>query len=448
MKTSTILFLASAVLTVYATPIPDDTTTVASATPPLVSTPSSDPDAAGNSSAPVLSNSSAPVLSNSSVPVLINSSSPGVDNSSTTVSNSSLLADFPADTKVIAVNEGSGNLAAYSGSGALLGNVQASAAAGVVPANTTHTNSTKVASALATDSNGAQTITYNTCRPATDDDLPLIPGYQKLLDAATKFANGQTPTRVYVNDPSYPTVLAHICYVTDTISLTPGTPTCSTTVAVLDAGQSPTGANMTMTHSVQTGQTTEITTTTTQTSSFAFSDTITATVGVPEVEGVSDALTFSTSVENTQGTTTESSHDTQTTDSVSYDSRPGANCPVQANTTTCTYDATGSIDVYITGNVWFEYKTRFRDPYCLQALIQPGAPCAGKNDKHPKNDLNHCYDANSCPTHGHYNWDIAESDTLPDMADRSNPIQIKNGLTSKDTGSYWSDCTNVTSKAN
>ncbi|KAJ7823861.1 hypothetical protein B0H14DRAFT_2597616 [Mycena olivaceomarginata] len=45
----------------------------------------------------------------------------------------------------------------------------------------------------------------------------------------------------------------------------------------------------------------------------------------------------------------------------------------------CTYEATGVIGVYLSGSIWFKYKDYFRDPVCSQSLIQPGAPCAGKD---------------------------------------------------------------------
>ncbi|KAJ6549527.1 hypothetical protein DFH09DRAFT_1320003 [Mycena vulgaris] len=413
------ILYACTLLPVYAIPVPDETS-IAS-TPPALTSVSPSNSVTDNSSASA---------SNLSV-----------------VSNSSLASTFPTGTQRIAVNEGSGNLAAYSSSGALLGHVQASAAIGK---NATSPDTAQVGSgALAGSAVAAATTTtttVKTCRPATSDEITTsestfnqsVPGLQALTDAATKYGGGQKPTRIYVNDPSYPNVVATICYSTDTVNLAPsGSPSCSSEMTNLNADQTNTGQPITLTHSVLTGFKSDVSTTTTKTSQFNWSDTITAQASIPEIMDVSSVNTFSLQISNTQGTSTTTSIDSQTSDKVTYTSRPGVNCPVQANVTTCNYEATGSIDVYLSGSIWFEYKTWFREPGCLQALIQPGAPCAGKGD-HPKNDLNHCYDNNKCPTHGHWNWDI--SNDLPNISDRSNPIQFKNGFKSTDTANYKSDC--------
>ncbi|KAJ6529754.1 hypothetical protein B0H19DRAFT_1274147 [Mycena capillaripes] len=356
----------------------------------------------------------------------------GANSSSTSVSNSSVASTFPAGTKNIAVNEGAGNLAAYDTSGELLGNVAAAAPMGK---NTTSPKAVHVGSGALAAPAAAAATTVNTCRPATNDDLPLIPGYQALSDAGAKHASGQKPTRIYVNDPSYPNIVATLCYSTDTVTLAPnGSPSCSTQVTNLKLDQTSDGQPITVSHGVVTGFKSDVSTTTTKTSQFNWSDTITAKASIPEVMEVSSVQTFAVQVVNTQGTQTSTSIDSQTSDTVKYTSKPGKDCPVHANVTTCTYEATGSLPVYLTGNIWFEYKDWFRDPGCTQSLIQPGAPCAGKGD-HPKNDLNHCYDNNDCKTHGHWAWDLA-SDLLPNIDDRSNPIQFTNGFQSTDTGSY------------
>ncbi|KAJ6549569.1 hypothetical protein DFH09DRAFT_1086816 [Mycena vulgaris] len=290
-----------ALLPVYAIPVPDETS-IASTPPALTSV------SPANS---VTDNSSASA-SNLSM-----------------VSNSSLASTFPTGTKMIAVNEGSGNLAAYSNSGAFLGHVQASAAIGK---NATSPDTAQVGSgALAGSAVAAATTTtttVKTCRPATSDEITTsestfnqsVPGFQALTDAATKYGGGQKPTRIYVNDPYVwdPPLQAS----TDTVNLAPS-----------------------------------------ETSQFNWSDTITAQASIPEIMDVSSVNTFSLQISNTQGTSTTTSIDSQTNDKVKYTSRPGVNCPVQVNVTTCNYEATGSVDVYLSGSIWFEYKTWFKNGF-------------------------------------------------------------------------------------
>ncbi|KAJ6529757.1 hypothetical protein B0H19DRAFT_1274150 [Mycena capillaripes] len=401
MKAVTYILYGSALLAVYGIPLPHET------------------------------------ISSASAFASITPSNLGANSSSTLGSNAPAASTFPAGTKNIAVNEGAGNLAAYGTSGELLGNVAAAAPMGK---NTTSPKAVHVGSgALAAPAAAAATI-VKTCRPATNDDLPLIPGYQALSDAGAKHASGQKPTRIYVNDPSYPNIVANLCYSTDTVTLAPnGSPSCSTQVTNLKLDQTSDASSMTVSHGVMTGLKSGVSTTTTKTSQFNWSDTITAKASIPAIMEVSSAQTFAVQVVNTQGTMTSTSIDSQTSDTVKVTSKPGKNCPVHANVTTCTYEATGSLPVYLTGLIWFEYKNYFRDPGCTQSLIKPGAPCAGKGNSHPKNDLNHCYDNNDCKTHGHWAYDIA-SDLLPNIDDRSNPIQFKNGFESTVTGSYDSYC--------
>lgn len=92
------------------------------------------------------------------------------------VSNSSAGSTLPPDAKMLAVNEGSGNLAAYGSSGPL-GNFIASSASQTNQTNhtiqaipTNHTEGSLVAAAASSNSS---TSTVNTCRSATDAEVTL-----------------------------------------------------------------------------------------------------------------------------------------------------------------------------------------------------------------------------------------------------------------------------------
>ncbi|KAJ7742938.1 hypothetical protein DFH07DRAFT_964316 [Mycena maculata] len=277
------------------------------------------------------------------------------------------------------------------------------------------------------------TSIVNTCRPATQSEITSIPGWSKFVAGVTAWAGNQAPQTYYVNDTD-PAWGATVCYSTDTVQLTvQGNPTCTSNS--VNVGGTSNGTNATFSTTVSKGTTTTFTTTTEKTSSFNWSDqmSITANLGVVKA---SDQQTLSLSLTNTQGTQNSKSSGEMTSEKASWSNPSGETCSAVTNVTVCDYTATGSLDVYLSGYIWLSFKTYFRDPSCVASLIQPGAPCAGKGSKH--NDLNHCYDANQCPEHGHYGQQIETY--LPSISDRSNPLQFSDAVSSTTNAQYQIEC--------
>ncbi|KAJ7433088.1 hypothetical protein B0H11DRAFT_2122983 [Mycena galericulata] len=330
------------------------------------------------------------------------------------------LFNSSSKSAALAVDEDTGAVVGYDANGKYLGQVNGTDKVG---------SKSGLASSLAV----ADTVTTtDTCRQATQSDLSNIPGWSTFVAKVTAWA-GQTPASYYLNDTDTG-VGATICYSTDTVQMSvQGNPSCTSNEVSTDGSSE--GTNSTITIKVTKGTSTSYTTKTEKTSSFTWNDQITATVDVG-VAKVSDQQTLSVALNNSEGTEDTQTSNDQTSVQQAVQNPDGKHCSAMTNVTDCAFTATGSLDVYFTGYVWMSFKTWFRDPVCVKSLIAPGAPCAGKGSAH--NDLNHCYDANSCPTHGH--WGQRVDDYLPNITDRSNPLQFSNALTSTTYANYTVVC--------
>ncbi|KAJ7470935.1 hypothetical protein FB451DRAFT_1559455 [Mycena latifolia] len=357
--------------------------------------------------------------------------SPSPSGSSTTASNSAVASILPAGNIKLGVNADSGTLSAYDNSGKPLGNFTANAK----PAAVEKPTGSRVKGALMADAASAaadSTTIVQTCRPATDEELSKVPGWNKLLDAAAAWAtNGQQPAKAYLNFDGYTNPNpAQICYSPDPITLSAsGTPNCNVQIDDEKIKADEIAPNTTVTRSwgaqLTHGTSSSISTTTTKTSQWSWSATISATANF-DIAEVGMSTTIGLQVTDTQGTEQVSTTDDTSQTDYSLQSVPGKTCGFQANITDCTYETTGQIELVLSGDAWFEWNAGFRHPDCTKDLISPGKPCEGKGAAH--NDLNHCYDANGCQEHSH--WNVAFETWLPDASDRSDPIQFKSGVSS------------------
>ncbi|KAJ7919479.1 hypothetical protein B0H13DRAFT_2430308 [Mycena leptocephala] len=364
------------------------------------------------------------VMSATTVPSSLSASGgdiPSPSGSTPTAASSAVASILPADkTMGLGANTNSSTLSAYDSSGRPLGQFVANA---------------KVAGS---GKNGFLDVTTNTCRPATDDELSKIPGWSKVLAAAGQWAtSGQPPIKAYLVFDGYTNPNpAQVCYSTDKIQLSPsGSPQCTSQMDDEKITADNNVQNTTIQRQLTHGVSSTSTTTTTKTSVFSWSTTIEAKAEFGGFEaGVS--TTVGLELTNTQGN--EHSTTTDDTSMLAYPltSEPGKTCGLTANITQCTTETTGQVPITLSGNAWFEWQSGFRHPDCTKSLIQPGAPCAGKGAKN--NDLNHCYDNNNCAEHSH--WNFAVEAYAPDANDRSDPLQFKSGMDTRNTGEYFAYC--------
>ncbi|KAJ7643105.1 hypothetical protein DFH06DRAFT_1427009 [Mycena polygramma] len=216
-----------------------------------------------------------------------------------------------------------------------------------------------------------------------------------------------------------------------TLTLTAAGPPSCTSQNLETAGKS-VGTDLTMQATVNVGTNTQYTTTTEDTSTFTWSTSMSVDAEF-ELASASISTTLSLEVTNTQGTQNSQTDSAQTTEQATWTNKDGQNCVVQQNQTDCTTHTTGSVDISLSGFIWMSYKTWFRDPGCVSALIQPGAACNGKGSA-----VDSCYDANSCPEHGH--WGLLVEQYVPAMADRSNPVKFSNTLSTSTLSQYSAVC--------
>ncbi|KAJ7690160.1 hypothetical protein B0H14DRAFT_3631582 [Mycena olivaceomarginata] len=364
--------------------------------------------------------------------------SPSPSISATAASNFAVASVLPAGKIKLGANKGSDTVAAYDVSGKPLGNFTADAKLA---------GSGKAASA-AVAGNLTTTSTVDTCRPATDSELSTIPGWNKLFDSVAKWATTDSekrPAKAYINFDGYQYTsvgVPQVCYSTDTVTIdTSGPPSCQTRIDKQTITSDEIAQNTTISRTaiidvswahklsrdnyhgcdLWTFQSSE-------TSQFSWSSTIEvkAELKLDEIASVSVGVSTMAGMEISNTVGQERTASTDDIDQATYVliSEPGKTC------------GTGQINLILSGYLWFEWDDPFRDPFCTNSFIQPGQPCEGKGAAH--NDLNHCYDANGCTTHSHWNLHIEEF--LPDVADRSNPLKFKNLLSTESFGDYINYC--------
>ncbi|KAJ7156297.1 hypothetical protein C8R46DRAFT_1115599 [Mycena filopes] len=369
-----------------------------------------------------------------------NSSGPSaIDTTSLPVSSADSSNTQPASTassssasssrvKTVALDESSGAVVAYDSNGQSLDPQD-----GPQDSPDGLRGSLSMSAAATTDN----ATTVNTCRPATDDELSTIPGWSKFIEGVTNWSGGQAPQSTYVNNTDSRWGIS-VCYATDTIQLTvDGDPSCSDT-DIVTKGNS-TGTDLGMEAAVTVGTSTSYTTTTEESSRFSWSTSISVDAEF-EIASASVQETVSLETTNTKGSQSSQTQNSQVTRTANWTNKDGRTCVVTQNEKDCTTKTTGQVDLYLTGFIWMSFKTWFRDPGCSQDLIQPGKACEGKTKK----DLDKCYDANSCPNHGHYG-NMVET-YVPDQADRSNPLKFSNSLSTKSISDYSATCLNSTSE--
>ncbi|KAF7344897.1 hypothetical protein MVEN_01652100 [Mycena venus] len=197
------------------------------------------------------------------------STSAAVASSTPSESSSTTGGSSGLSSLTFAIDEDSGAVIAYDGTGKNLGNSEG-----------------KISSTFGSGRLGmGGTVTQssvNTCRPATQDDLAHIPGWNAFVAGVTAWANGDSGQLLREwQDTEYG---ATVCYSTDKVKMSvTGSPSCSTT-ATLTNGTSD-GVDTAMSASVLKGTSTTYQITTEETSSFEWSQDISASV---DIEGAAD----------------------------------------------------------------------------------------------------------------------------------------------------------------
>ncbi|KAJ7289750.1 hypothetical protein C8J57DRAFT_1628909 [Mycena rebaudengoi] len=293
-----------------------------------------------------------------------------------------------------------------------------------------------------------------TCRDATSEEISSIPGWGKFMAYATSQGGGQTPQKEWVNSEDRHDVWAYICYSTARVQLSAdGDPVCNTHTSDALGTVQGIGGNLSQKTTVTMGETLSYTSVTEDTSSFAWTGSMSVEADVPGLAKATAETSITLSLENKIGSQVQDQKDMTSTHEDEWEVAVGTSCKVtvcaapeckrrilipeqQQELTDCTSKANGRVDVYLKGWIWASYHASWRDQGCIQSLTAPGAPCAGVRSAH--NDLNHCFDNNKC--YAHSNWAFTIESVLPDMADRSHPMQFSNSFSSQSRSDVTKDC--------
>ncbi|KAF7368213.1 hypothetical protein MVEN_00141100 [Mycena venus] len=238
----------------------------------------------------------------------------------------------------------------------------------------------------------------SSCNPLSADDVKTLPAYATLLSTAQ--ANwGDGSFNLVTNDPSLPNSPALSCVQTDPVTISLGTPACTTSNQELDGTLQSNGS--------VTAQTTEGTTATasiTVTKESQFSSGSSTQVGfsIPDFPiGISETLSFSTTLSNTLSYSSTSTANTQQSQTITYNPIPGEDCHLELTAETCNAVGTGEVLIVATGTVWFEFNDR---------------------------------------TDGHYKWGLVLEDVVPDVSQRSSPMSVQVQINSNTNANYMQTC--------
>ncbi|KAF9010330.1 hypothetical protein BDZ89DRAFT_1136474 [Hymenopellis radicata] len=197
-------------------------------------------------------------------------------------------------------------------------------------------------------------------------DLPIeeaktLPGW----NAIEKYADdnwGDGSRNVVTNPEKYPDSGAQFCVTEQVVELTfDKDPICH------DTKSSPNGTitNTTgeVTAEIDQGWTTGSTQTVTKSATIGVAKTFSFSVGVPEVASTTQSVTVSTEFTNSKSTAFEVQYQDTTKTMVKIATQDGKQCQVSLSTTSCDMQATGKIQIYATGWIWFNYNDKTKGHY-------------------------------------------------------------------------------------
>ncbi|KAE9396736.1 hypothetical protein BT96DRAFT_921904 [Gymnopus androsaceus JB14] len=241
--------------------------------------------------------------------------------------------------------------------------------------------------------------TSSTCGNLTVTEAESLPGWDTITNYAD--SNWGTGSRSIATNPSdYSGSPAEVCITSSTVEVSfSGDPTCQTNNVT--TGGELVGTNGSVAIAVAQGFTSTSTFTVSTAASIGVSDTLEVKIGFPDVADVSESVTVSTDVTNTQTSSFETSYNDVDTITVTMTAPEGKTCNAISSVTSCTLQATGQIQYLASGWIWFNYDSK---------------------------------------TQGHYKWSVNIETVITDEADRSSYSQIKGSVATNTHASYQGTC--------
>ncbi|KAK7433911.1 hypothetical protein VKT23_020486 [Stygiomarasmius scandens] len=236
------------------------------------------------------------------------------------------------------------------------------------------------------------------CALLSVEEAQKLPAWNNIVKAFDD-AFGTGSHEIKTNNPDFPDSPALVCVQPETIQLSfTGDPTCSTNYDVVNGVLQSDGQVQIQ---VQNGFTASTELTVMQESTIGVDSTTSVEVGIPEIAEVTQSFTLSTSLTNSNAQGTTASYGSITTNQITYDVAKGQNCTATVAAQTCTLQATGTVNYYASGWIWFVYKKKVQ---------------------------------------GHWNWAYNMNAIIPNRQDLSSQMHLTGSVKAENHLSYNSTC--------
>jgi len=306
---------------------------------------------------------------------------------------------FPKGTWALAHDEEKAMFHAFDTSMKKLGSVPT----GGQPKKATANGPPSKAVAPAKAADAAQKIhkrgATGTCSPLTAEQAQALPGWSK-MQAVAKANWGGGSYNVVTNPTDISGSPANSCVQSDPVIVsTKGNPTCQTQTS--STGGTLAGTTGTVTLSQEQGTTYSLTSTVTTSASISVGETVSVSIGFPDIADVEASETVTGTFTNEQSKAVTNTLENTQTATVSIDATNGQKCSLNFQSKTCNSNGSGSVAFIASGFVWFNF-----------------------------NDA----------TNGHYKWALSLDDTLPNVNDRSSSAAFNMVISSASKSNYTGNC--------
>lgn len=192
----------------------------------------------------------------------------------------------------------------------------------------------------------------SSCTPLTLDQAKALPGWSKIEQYAKDTYGGGSLNYV-VNPKDYPDSPATICLESSVPVTIQGGPACTDSTSTLQGTMD--GTTGTMSSTQQTGYSNTGTWSVTQESSLAVGATVSATVGIPGIDGVEASVSTTATLTNSLSKSFETNVNAMSSQTVTAQFTSGQKCSSTMKTQTCSVNGQGSARFVASGFVWFNY---------------------------------------------------------------------------------------------
>ncbi|KAJ6477266.1 hypothetical protein DFH09DRAFT_1215975 [Mycena vulgaris] len=200
----------------------------------------------------------------------------------------------------------------------------------------------------------SQKRTTGSCVPVSSAEVQALPGWSK-LNAAADDAWGTGSRNIVTNPPEYLWGPANGCTESTSVVSVDSSKLSCNVVNVTDKTEWD-NAKGTGTTTLTTGLDQTTSYTVTQENSIGIGSSITATVGVPDVESLSATLSTQVTFTNTQSKGTEKTDSKSVSSAHAVSGSSGQTCTVISAMKSCTIPGTVNVRTIVTGYVWFNYN--------------------------------------------------------------------------------------------